>query len=185
MDCLEKLETGGSWAEYGHARHERRDLTQGVPGPEVLMRRLVGGSVSGPQVVGRCASNCWPAPRRLPASRTSRGLWPGTASFPDRETTPRCGPQCRPGIVALSCMQGCAPGLPAPPFSCRPAVGCTPRRPRPSDSPVHFRRCKSRDLPRTTREHHLPGDPQQFAVFGFLLLLPLLRGHPLDRLHAA
>ena len=33
--------------------------------------------------------------------------------------------------------------------------------------------------------HDLPGDPQQFAVFGFLLLLPLRGGHPLDLLHAA
>ena len=33
--------------------------------------------------------------------------------------------------------------------------------------------------------HHLPGDPQQLAVLGFLLLLPLLGGHPLDLLHAA
>src|SRR5437870_5261119 len=74
MDCLEKLETGGSWAEYGHARHERRHLTQGVPGPEDLMRRLVGGSVSGPQVVGRCASNCWPAPAPTSISNLSRPL---------------------------------------------------------------------------------------------------------------
>ena len=33
--------------------------------------------------------------------------------------------------------------------------------------------------------HHLPGDAQQFAVLGFLLLLPLLGGHPFDLLHAA
>ena len=33
--------------------------------------------------------------------------------------------------------------------------------------------------------HYLPGDPQQFAVLGFLLLLPLLGSHPLDLLHAA
>jgi len=33
--------------------------------------------------------------------------------------------------------------------------------------------------------HYLPGDPQQFAVLGFLLLLALLGGHPLELLHAA
>ena len=33
--------------------------------------------------------------------------------------------------------------------------------------------------------HYLPGDPQQFAVLGFLLLLPLLGSHPLELLHAA
>ena len=33
--------------------------------------------------------------------------------------------------------------------------------------------------------HYLAGDPQQFAVLGYLLLLPLLGGHPLDLLHAA
>jgi len=29
--------------------------------------------------------------------------------------------------------------------------------------------------------HYLPGDPQQFAVLGFLLLLPLLGSHPLAK----
>src|ERR1035441_5061114 len=71
-------------------------------GREGFIRRIVGASVSAPRGVERCASNCWPAPRRPPASRTSRGPWPGTASFRDRETTRRSGPQCRPGIVELS-----------------------------------------------------------------------------------
>src|SRR5258706_15837637 len=93
--------------EIGGVRRERRGI--GDTSPKVgrgtrklLMRRLVGGSVSYPQSVARCASNCWPAPRHPPAFRISRALWPGTASFPDPETTRRYGLRFRPGIFALS-----------------------------------------------------------------------------------
>src|SRR5215471_10227341 len=46
------------------------------------MRRLAGASVFDPPVVARCAASCWPAPPRLPASRTCHCLWPGPLHSP-------------------------------------------------------------------------------------------------------
>ena len=56
---------------------------------------LIVAPVSGSATGRRYASGCWPARPRPPEPRSARGLRPGSASSPGRETAPRCDPRCR------------------------------------------------------------------------------------------